>query len=374
MSATAAPLSSFVALPSRRFRPWLAAAALIGGALLAAVGTARAQQPAAQPELRLRVVGGLAGVSQFTRHEERFWASDLAVLSHGRYSASIVPFNRAGVPGPEMLNLMKLGVIPFGTALLSQVSAEAPELAAPDLAGLNPDIGTLRKVVAAFRPVLEKTLRERYGVEMLALYIYPAQVVFCKKPLTRLGDLAQRRVRVASASQADFVTALKATPVLTEFAELMSNMNSDNTECAITGAMSGNTLGLHKITGTLYTMPLTWGLAAFGANRNAWEALPADLKSLLRAELPKLETAVWAESERETNEGIACNNGADACQRGSKGAMTVAQPNAADDRRRREIFARDVLGPWVQRCGASCAQVWDQSVGPAVNIRAPAVQ
>ena len=60
-------------------------------------------------------------------------------------SASIVPFNQAGVPGPEMLNLMKLGVVPFGTALLSQISNDHPELGAPDLAGLNPDMPSLRR-------------------------------------------------------------------------------------------------------------------------------------------------------------------------------------------------------------------------------------
>ena len=230
---------------------------------------------------------------------------------------------------------------------------------------------TLRRVIGAFRPTLEKTLKDRYGVEVLAVYIYPAQVVFCKRPVTQLSDLAGRRIRVSSTSQADFLLALKATPVLTEFSELMSNMRSDNTECAVTGAMSGNTLGLHKITSSLYTMPLNWGLAVFGANKDAWVALPPDLKALLKTSLPKLEAEVWAESERETGEGVACNTGADACTRGSKGAMVAAIPSPADDVRRRAIFAKDVLGPWVQRCGSNCARVWEQTIGPVVGIKVP---
>ena len=313
-------------------------------------------------------------MSQYTLHEERFWARDLATLSGGRYSASIVPFNQAGIPGQEMLNLIKLGVIPLGTVLLSQVASEEPELGAPDLAGLNPDMDTLRRVVGAFRPTLEKTLRERYGVELLAVYVYPAQVVFCKRAVTQLSDLAGRRVRVSSASQADFIAALNATPVVTEFTELMSNMKSDNTECAITGAMSGNTLGLHKITNALYNMPLSWGLAAFAANKETWKALPPDLKALLAVELPKLEAAVWAESERETSNGVACNTGSNVCARGTKGAMAEVRPTFADERRRRDIFARQVLAPWVKRCGASCAHTWEKTVGPATGIKIPVLQ
>ena len=340
--------------------------------LLLGMGSVRAGEPVA--ERRLRIVGGLATLNQYTLHEERFWAQDLARLSGGKYSASIVPFNQAGVPGQEMLNLMKLGVIPFGTALLSQVSSEEPELGAADLAGLNPDMATLRRVIGAFRPTLEKTLRNQFNVELLAVYVYPAQVIFCKRPITQLSDLEGRRIRVSSVSQADFVGALKATPLVIEFASLMSNMNSDNTECAITGAMSGNTMGLHKITGALYTMPVTWGLAVFGANKDMWNTLPSDLKALLKTELPKLEATVWAESERETGDGVACNSGAETCVRGTRGTMTVARPSAVDERLRREIFTANVLGSWVQRCGVACAQLWDKTIGPAVQIKAPAIQ
>ena len=215
---------------------------------------------------RLRIVGGLAGVNQYLHNEEPFWTQELARLSQGRYTAEIVPFDRAGVPGSEMLRLLQLGVVPFGTALLSNISAQYPEYAAPDLAGLNPDVATLRKTVAAFRPYMEKSMRERLGIELLAIYTYPAQVVFCKKPMTSLADLKGRRVRVSSATQSDFMAALGAIPVLVSFTQLVPNLASGNTECAITGTMSGNSLKLYEITQYIHTLPVSWGLAIFGAN------------------------------------------------------------------------------------------------------------
>jgi TRAP-type C4-dicarboxylate transport system substrate-binding protein len=328
-----------------------------------------ATQPAA-PQ-KLRIVGGLASVNQYTRHEEPFWSQELSRLSGGKFSADIVPFDRAGVPGGDMLRLIQLGVVPFGTTLMNALSAQYPLYSAPDLAGLSPDISTLKKTVAAFRPYLEQDLRERHGVEALALYVYPAQVLFCKKPITRLADLAGRRIRVSSATQSDFIGALGGIPVLTGFAQVMPNLSSGNTECAITGTMSGYTAGLHEVTTHLHTLPITWGLAIFGANLAAWNALPSELKALLRRELPKLEAAIWQGSERETAEGLACNKGASGCSSSSNGHMVEVPLSTQDERRRLEIFNTTVFPRWLQRCGAACREVWNKTIAPVNGIMAP---
>ncbi len=335
-------------------------------AALAAWGCVQAAQPATP--YKLRVVGGLAGVNQYTRQEEPFWSKELQRLSGGRFQAEIVPFDRAGVPGAEMLRLLQLGVVPFGTTLMSSFTAQYPEYTAPDLAGLNPDIATLKTTLAAFRPYLEKALREQHGVEALAVYVYPAQVVFCKKPLSMLADLAGRRVRVSSSTQADFVGALGGVPVLTSFAQVVPSLTAGNTECAITGTMTGNVLGLPTLTTHVHTLPVTWGLAIFGANQAAWAALPAELRELLRRELPRLEAAIWTEAERETADGLACNRGLATCTGGIKGSMLVVPVSPQDEQSRQEILASTVLPRWVQRCGARCAQVWNQTIGPARGL------
>jgi hypothetical protein len=96
---------------------------------------------AVETSIQLKVVGGLAGVSQYTKLEEPFWTQEVPALTQGRVPAEIHPFDRSGLPGQEMLQLMRLGVVPFGTALLAVVSGDEPELNAVDLPTLNPDMG-----------------------------------------------------------------------------------------------------------------------------------------------------------------------------------------------------------------------------------------
>ena len=329
---------------------------------------AQVPAPAAQ---HLRIVGGLGALNQYTRHEEPFWTRELVRLSGGRASAEIVPFDRAGIRGQEMLRLVQLGAVPFGTSLLNLSAVLDAEFGAPDLAGLNPDVATMRRSIGAFRPHLEKVLRERYGTELLALYAYPAQVTFCAKPLGSLADLTGRRIRISSATQSDWVVSLGAIPVQTPLAEIVANMRSGNIDCAITGTMSGNTIGLHEVTSHIHTMPVNWGVAAFVANGAAWNALGKDLQDLLRRELPKLEQAIWTEAENETSDGIACNTGAAACIGGRKGRMTQVRASAADAQRRRDILVNNVLPGWLKRCGPQCAQVWKQTVGPGSGVDLP---
>jgi TRAP-type C4-dicarboxylate transport system substrate-binding protein len=328
-------------------------------------------RPGDAPVQRLRVVGGLASVNLYVRHEEPFWTRRLPELSQGRLQAEIVPFDRAGVRGQEMLRLIQLGVVPVGTALLSLASATDAELGAIDLAGLNPDIGTMRRSVAAYRPYLENLLRERYRIEPLAIYVYPAQVTWCRSPFGGLDDLRGRRVRVSSASQADMVEALGAVPVHTGFAEIVPQLSGGTVDCAITGTMSGNTIGLHELTTHVHSMAINWGVLVSAMNAGIWNGLAPDLQALLRRELGRLEQNVWAEAERDTRTGLDCSIGAGTCQGGRKGRMVEVQESPRDVQRRREIFRTVVLQRWIQRCGPACADAWNRTLGPALGIKAP---
>lgn len=343
---------------------------------VAAPTAASAATPAATPAgsarpVTLRIVGGLASINQYTRHEEPFWTRTLPRLTSGALQAEIVPFDRAGIRGQDMLRLLQLGAVPFGTALVSLSATQLPLLGAMDLPGLNPDMASLRRSVDAIRPVLQGQLRQQLGIELLAVYAYPAQVLFCDKPFGTLDELRGRRVRVSSAPMADLMVALGATPVLASFAEVMPKMRANTIDCAITGTMTGNTIGLHQLASHLHPLAITWGVSVFAANGAAWAALPDDLRQLLKRQLVQLEQAIWDEADRETGAGIACNRGDTRCPAAQRGHMTVLPVTPADQARLRQLLAEVVLPRWLERCGPGCAKTWNATLAPVAGLRAP---
>jgi len=343
--------------------------ALLAGLVIGATFIGSAQAQTEEP-IRLRIVGGLADVGQYVRYEQPFWRDRIASVTNGRITAEIAPFDRSGIRGQEMLSLLRLGVVSFGTALLAVVSTEEPEFNTIDLPAVNPDIGALRRSVAAFRGHLAETLRERYEVELLGVYTYPAQVVFCRRPFSRLSDLAGRRIRTSSVGQSEMFTALGATPVLIPFAEIVSAIRSGVVECAVTGTLSGNDIGLHEVTSHVHSMAITWGLSIFGANLGTWRALPEWARNTLRDEVAKLEADIWDAADRETGEGLACNSGQPNCQNGRRGSMVVVPVSEADEQRRRQLLTETVLPGWVRRCGTDCVEAWNKTLAPILNIRA----
>jgi TRAP-type C4-dicarboxylate transport system substrate-binding protein len=329
--------------------------------------SAAASDPGGDP-IRLRVVGGLANLSQFVDFESPFWLDRVPVLTAGRVRPEISPFDRSGIRGQEMLQLMRLGVVPFGYVLLGLAAADEPVLNALDLPVMNPDIAALRRTETAWRRGLTELLRERYNVELLAIFAYPAQVMFCRRPFSSLADLAGRRVRTSSVGQSELISAVGGVPVLIPFADTVQAIRTGVVECAITGTLSGNAVGLHEVTSHVSRLAISWGVSFFGANQAAWAALPADIREILRAGLAELEQQIFAAAEQQTEDGLGCLAGRPSCRTGKLGRMSIVEERWQDESSRLQLLTDTILPSWLQRCGPECAEVWEQYLAPVLRL------
>jgi TRAP-type C4-dicarboxylate transport system substrate-binding protein len=354
----------------RKLKSLLSAARVAAGVAMLVLFMPAFDAQGADGPIPLKVVGGLAGVSQYTKLEEPFWTREVPQLTHGRVQAEIHPFDQSGLPGQEMLQLMRLGVVPFGTALLALVSGDEPELNAVDLPTLNPDMASLRKTVDLYRDHLHDTLQQKYGIELLGIYAYPAQVLYCAQRFKTLKDLAGRKVRTSSVGQSEMMAALGAIPIVTPFSEIVSAVRTGVVDCAITGTMSGGEIGLPEVTSYISPMAISWGLSFFGANKLAWDQLPPDIRTTLRSGIHRLELSIWNAADRETADGVACDTGSPGCAGGRAFQMTVVPITPEDEALRKQLLRQSILPKWIQRCGNDCVTAWNTTLGSALGIQA----
>lgn len=324
------------------------------------------------PTIHLKVAGGLGQADQFKGFEEPFWTKQLAEASGGKITAEVSPYDQDGMSGAELLQFTRLGAITIGDVPLAQVASEDPEVAGVDLAGLNGDIHELRRSIAAYLPTMTRLYRERYNIDVLAVWTNPAQVLFCNRAIHGLADLKGVKVRVASAAHGDFVRGLGGIDITTPYNAVMDALRNHVADCAITGAISGYRIGLQKVTTHLDPVTVSWGPNILIVNHTDWQMLGEPVRAFLRQQIDQLTDRIWSSADATSNEGIACVTGIGECPEGPPGAMKLVPVTEADRALERAVLSESVLPRWARLCGAVCAAQWNSTIGRLWGLTATA--
>lgn len=334
------------------------------------IAAALAAMPALAQELpktHLRITGGLSNLTAYQQYEQPFWTKTIPEASKGQVTAEIKGFNEMGIKGPELLRLMRNGVVEFGTATLSYFASDNPINEAIDLAGLAPDVQTAREVTKAFEPVYAKLYGQGNAVKLLGISTYPAQVLFCNADIKGLADIKGKKVRTSSRTQADFVEALGGSSVTMAFGEVVPALQNRVVDCAITGSLSGYSAKWYEVSTHLVALPINWNQQIHAVNYTTWSKLKPEVQRFLQTQVNGLVNQIWDAAARQTQEGYDCNTGAAACTQAAKGKMTLVQPSAADREQLKKI--RDqVIAKWAQRCSAQCVSDFNATVGKQLGL------
>ena len=79
---------------------------------------------------------------------------------------------------------------------------------------------------------------------------------------------------------------------------------------------------------------------------------------------------MWAFIKELDQLGLDCNaNGP--CKKGKPGGMVPVEPSAADQAQLKSIVTDFVLKRWAKRCGAKCAEEYNNTVGKVTGVKAP---
>lgn len=322
------------------------------------------------PDTSINYVGTWGNLSLFKKVEQPFWGEKLEEASGGAIKVKVQPFTEMGLKGNEILRLLRSGVLEISATLLSYVGGEIPEAEAIDLAGMTRDIDQAHAVSDAYKPVLEKVFDEQYGVKLLAIIPYHAQIAYCRQPIASIADFAGLKVRVSGRSQGDMIEALGGTPVGMAFGEVVPALEKGVVDCAIAGALSGNLAKWHQASTHLYPLPISWAITFVAANQKFWKGLDPAVQVFLEKEIAVWEDQAWESGRSETSDGISCNTGG-ACVDGNVAGMTLTLAKDSDYDQVRTIMQDVVVPRWAERCGATCAASWNETVGQVLDLVAP---
>ncbi len=335
--------------------------------LAASVGIAGAADKPAS----IKAVGTWGSLTNYQKHEGPFWNQKITDASGGQIIGDIKPQTELGLKGFEIMRLVKNGVFDFAFGLPGYVAAENAIFEGGDLSSVTQDIATQRKVADAYFPTLEKAFAATYNAKLMMLYPFPSQTLWCNAEVNGLADLKGKKIRVYSTTLGDFVEGVGGTSVTVPFAEVIPALEKGVVDCGITGTMSAYKAKWHQVATHAYTLRVGWGLAFGAMNMDKWNSLSPDQQAVLTTEIAALNDRMWAETATEDEVAISCITGGK-CDIGEPGAMKLVEPTK-DDLTIRDKVANDViLARWAERCGAECAENWNQTVGQVLGLTAAA--
>ena len=144
---------------------------------------------------------------------------------------------------------------------------DEPELNAVDLPLLNPDIYIVAENGTLCTPedICVRSYNGNMASNCSASTPIPLRCFILHRPFAGLKDIIGRKVRTSSVGQSEMMSALGAIPVVTPFSDIVGAIKSNVVDCAITGYISGNQIGLPDVTSYIYPMAISWrGLRTSG--------------------------------------------------------------------------------------------------------------
>lgn len=326
---------------------------------------------ASAAEVKIRVLGWYGNQKQSTDVERPFW-TNLEKASNGQLSANFRTVDEIGLKGFESLRTLQSGAFDIVSFQISFVGGEAPVLMGADIPGVAFNFEEQRKVVDAYRPVMEANLNEKFGGKLLAAWPYPFQILYCSNPMSSLSDLKGQKVRVAGSLSSELVKQLGGAAVTLAGPEVYQALMQGVVDCGVTGSQYGNSNGWYEVTKSLNTAPIGGaGLVLHVARKGFWEKLTPEQQEALSTQMKGLETQLWTMAVDGHEDGIRCNTGTEPCN-GKLGSMKLVELTDPDRQRIKTILKDNVLPIWLKDCEATsptCKADWLNTVGAATGIK-----
>ena len=345
----------------------------LAGAAMAALLAATPMAQADVEEKEFLVVGTWGNLFNWKEHESRMWQKVLPEMSGGKLTANAKPYTELGLSGYEVVKQLELGAYDAVHALTTYTSQDSPPLEGIDLAGVFQDFATYRKALEAYRPVIERELRARYNAELVMLYTFPSQQLYCKlgpKETGRLATLKGKKIRTYSTSLADFIEGLGASSVTIAFSEAVPALEKGVANCGTTGTAPAYNAKWYQVTTHDVRVKLGYAATFMAFNGESWDELSPETQAVIRETAAKIENEIWDSIEATDAMAKQCN-ASGPCDWGDNGNLIPVEMNDEDNAIIKDVVENTVLKRFAERCGRACAEEWNATMGEIAGLKAP---
>jgi TRAP-type C4-dicarboxylate transport system substrate-binding protein len=338
-------------LPMNRRSLLLGAAA---GCAVSLGGVARAQE-----KITWKVVANTRFSSQY-KVKWAWMKEELAKRTNGRFVLDVVSFAELGITGAELIRMLNIGLVDAGEVVTGYVSGEIPIIEGAQMMGVYENLDLARKAYEAWLDEIVVPQGKAMGGRPVSSLAFTTQLLWSKFPVNDLPDLKGKKIRVFAKSQADFVSALGASPVSIPISEVYSALERGVVDGAVTGAEVANGFKYEEVCSHVTDLLLGPGAGYAVVSDRAWSKLPADLRAEWDALLPRMRALSWEGAYTDDSDNLK-----ELIGRGIK-ATYPAKPEWIPQLKK--VAQTSVVPAWATRVGPRGSAAFNKVIAPVVGF------
>ena len=265
-------------------------ATLAGAAALAAVLSAGLAQAAEKWDMPL----AYAASNYHSENAARFAAAvtaatggELEIVTHA--SGSLFK-------GGEIFRAVRTGQAPIGERLISALGNEDPLFEIDALPFLATSFAEARKLYAASRAAMDKTLEEK-GVKLLYAVPWPPQGLYNKQPVNSAADMKGVKFRAYNAATSRLAELMGAVPTKIEAAELVQAFATGVADSMISSGSTGYDRKIWEHVKYWYDVQAWLPKNMVVVNLDSWNDLDEKTRGIVSKAAADAEAAGWAKAQ-----------------------------------------------------------------------------
>ena len=237
-----------------------------------------------------------------TNLDEKF-ATEVAAATHDDVKITIHAGGQLGFKGPEMLGVLRDGLVPIGSFQLAQQVGLSPLLGASSVAYLVSGFDEMKAFRTISKPYYDTEFK-KFNQKLLFIVPWPPQNIFSKAELSSPEDFRKMKIRTTDRGSSDYFRSLGASPAQIPWGEVVPALATgviDSVSTSTSSAIDGRFWEFLKSC-TLVNWQTNF--EGVSVNLDAWNKLSPEDQKAIEDLADKLEPEFWDVAKAEDAKNI----------------------------------------------------------------------
>jgi TRAP-type transport system periplasmic protein len=253
-----------------------------------------------------------------------------------------------GYKGPELLKVVRDGLVPLSDMLISGVAGEEKIFQIVTLPFLARDFAEARLLNDTARPYFDKAA-EKWGQKILYISPWPGAGLWTKRKVTTTDEMQRLKTRTYDKNGALVVEATGGTPYALPFSEVYSSLATGVIDSVITSTPTAVDAKFWEVLKYYQPINITIATNMVNVNLKAFNKLDKETQDLLVSIGKEMEEAMWqrvAELDKE-KEALCVENG-----------MEIVAPSAEFMKQLSEI-TEQIRADWLKDASEEAREMYE---------------